>query len=95
MPSSPPGTWWPGPTAIEVTFADGTQAPAKVVSEQPENDIAVLAADGSPEVIVPAVIGGSAWLHVGDVAFAVGHPLGLTDSLTAGVVSGLDRIGAR
>jgi S1-C subfamily serine protease len=78
-----------GATAIHVTFADGTKADATIVSEQPENDIAVLAADQSPEVIVPAVLGGG--VQIGDEAFAVGHPLGLTDSLSAGVISGLNR----
>jgi S1-C subfamily serine protease len=75
--------------SIEVTFADGTKATAHVVSEQPESDIAVLAADQSPETIVPAVIGGGA--QVGDATFAVGHPLGLIGSLSAGVISGLNR----
>ena len=65
-----------GADAIQVTFADGTEATAQIVSEEPENDIAVLAADRSPEVIVPAVLGSTGGLQVGDEAFAVGHPLG-------------------
>lgn len=80
-----------GAAAIHVTFADGTQATAQITSERPENDIAVLAADRSPGVIVAAVLAGTAGLKVGDEAFAVGHPFGLTDSLSAGVISGLDR----
>jgi S1-C subfamily serine protease len=80
-----------GASAIHVTFADGTEAVAQVVSDEPEHDIAVLATDRSPQVIVPAVLGSSAGLHVGDEAFAVGHPFGLIDSLSAGVISGLDR----
>jgi S1-C subfamily serine protease len=76
---------------VEVTFADGTEATAEVASEDPENDIAVLMADRPPEVIVPAVLGSSSALQVGDEAFAVGHPLGLTGSLSAGVISGLER----
>jgi S1-C subfamily serine protease len=75
--------------SIDVTFADGTKASAHVVSQEPENDIAVLEADQSPETIVPAVIGGGA--QVGDATFAVGHPLGLIGSLSAGVISGLNR----
>jgi S1-C subfamily serine protease len=80
-----------GASAVEVTFADGTEARAQVASEDPANDIAVLMADRPPEVIVPAVLGSSSALHVGDEAFAVGHPLGLTGSLSAGVISGLER----
>jgi len=78
-----------GATAIHITFPDGTKANGTVVSEQPENDIAVLSADQSPEALVPAVLGGG--VQIGDDVFAVGHPLGLADSLSAGVVSGLNR----
>lgn len=80
-----------GARTIEVTFADGTKAGATIVSEQPENDIAVISADGAPAVLVPAVMGASRGLQVGDEAYAVGHPLGLTESLSAGVISGLER----
>jgi S1-C subfamily serine protease len=80
-----------GASEVEVTFADGTEATAQVASEDAANDIAVLMADRPPEVIVPAVLGSSSALHVGDEAFAVGHPLGLTGSLSAGVISGLER----
>jgi S1-C subfamily serine protease len=76
-------------SAIEVTFADGTTGKAQIVNAEPENDIAVLVADRAPEVIVPAVMGGG--VQVGDEAYAVGHPLGLSGSMSAGVISGLNR----
>ena len=78
-----------GATTISVGFADGTEARAEVTASDPARDIAVLAVDQLPEVLVPAVLGGG--LAVGDEVFAVGHPLGLTASLSAGVVSALDR----
>ncbi|MCU1502442.1 MAG: peptidase and chymotrypsin/Hap [Ilumatobacteraceae bacterium] len=78
-----------GAQTIEVTFADGTQTTAQIASQQADTDIAVLTPDQPPSVIVPAVLGGG--VRIGDDVFAVGHPLGLVDSLTAGVVSGLDR----
>jgi S1-C subfamily serine protease len=78
-----------GATSIRVSFVDGTRSRARVAATDPENDIAVLAAERSPEVIVPAVFGGGP--QVGDQAFAVGHPFGYIDSITAGVISGLDR----
>lgn len=78
-----------GGGAIQVRFADGTQATARVVTRQPANDIAVLAADRLPGVVVPAVLGGG--VRVGDPVFPVGHPLGLVGSLSAGVVSATDR----
>jgi S1-C subfamily serine protease len=74
---------------IQVQFADGTRATARVVRRKPENDIAVLGVDRLPQVVVPAVLGGVA--NVGDAVFPVGDPLGLPGSLTAGVVSALDR----
>lgn len=76
-------------TRIEVQFADGTVSPARVVNADPANDIAVLESDRSPQVIVPAVLGGG--VRVGDPAYPVGNPLGYSGSLTAGVVSGLGR----
>jgi S1-C subfamily serine protease len=76
---------------VEVTFADGTKAAAHVTSQEPDNDIAVLEADQAPETIVPAVIGSTGGLQIGDAAYAVGHPLGLVGSLSAGVISGLNR----
>ena len=78
-----------GAEAVEVRFADGTRARAEVTKRQPENDIAVLAVDQLPEVVVPAVLGGGA--QVGQAVVAVGHPFGLTRTLTTGVVSALDR----
>src|SRR3954451_8376961 len=74
---------------IQVQFADGTRATARVVRRQPENDIAVLGVDRLSQVVVPAVLGGVA--NVGDAVFPVGNPLGLQGSLTAGVVSALAR----
>jgi S1-C subfamily serine protease len=76
-------------TRITVSFADGTQSLATVEATDPENDIAVISTELLPDVVVPAVLGGG--LQIGDDAYAVGHPLGLVGSLTAGVVSGLDR----
>lgn len=78
-------------TGIEVIFADGSRANAQITVAEPENDIAVLQADGSPEVIIPAVMGSTNALRVGDEAYAVGNPLGLPGSMSAGVISGFDR----
>lgn len=77
-----------GARTIRVVFADGTRAAAEVVGTQP-NDLAVLRADGAPEVIVPAVLGGG--VRIGDESYAIGNPLGLAGSFSAGVISGLNR----
>jgi S1-C subfamily serine protease len=84
-----------GASAIGVVFYDGTEAAARVVVAEPENDIAVLSADGGPEVIVPAVLGNAGSLRVGDEAYAVGNLLGLVGSMSAGVISGFDRSAPR
>ncbi|MBL8926255.1 MAG: trypsin-like peptidase domain-containing protein [Pseudonocardia sp.] len=78
-----------GADRIRVEFADGTRAAATVTAARPEHDIAVLAVDRLPEVVVPAVLAGPP--PVGDAVYAVGNPLGLHASLTAGVVSAVDR----
>ena len=78
-----------GSSSIRVSFFDGTESPATVTARDPDQDIAVLTPARLPEVVVPAVLGGGA--QVGDEAFVVGHPLGLVGSLSAGVISGLDR----
>lgn len=83
----PPG----GAGSIRVTFADGTVSGATVLAADPAIDIAILAVDNLPTVLVPAVLGNSGRLSVGDSVVTIGNPLGLTSSATAGVVSGLDR----
>jgi S1-C subfamily serine protease len=79
-----------GAGQIQVGFADGTTAAASIAVRQPENDVAVLAVDRLPEVVVPAVLAGPP--AIGDAVFAVGNPLGLQGSLSAGVVSAGDRV---
>lgn len=80
-----------GSRVITVTFADGTQSLAEVAVAQPENDIAVLAPRTLPEPLVPATLGNPGAVRVGDEAYVLGNPLGIYGSLSAGVVSGLDR----
>jgi S1-C subfamily serine protease len=78
-------------TEIEVVFADGSRASAALLSAEPELDIAVLGPRQPPGLIVPAVLGSSGAMRIGDQAFAVGNPLGLAASMSAGVISGFDR----
>jgi S1-C subfamily serine protease len=78
-----------GAENIRVTFMDGTRSTAAVAASDPGNDTAVLAPARLPEVVVPAVLGGG--VRIGDEAYAVGHPLRFVDSITSGVISGLDR----
>ncbi len=75
--------------AISVLFADGSKASAVVASADVKTDIATLTPQGLPEVVVAATLGGG--VAVGADVVAIGNPLGLQDSTTSGVVSGVDR----
>ena len=80
-----------GASEIQVAFADGTRTSAAVVNIDPERDIAVLTPAVLPNFVLPATIGNSSAMRVGDEVFTVGNPLGLVGSMSAGVVSGFDR----
>ena len=70
-------------------FWDGTTAPFTVVGADPLSDLAVVRASG--DTPPPAVLGEADSLVVGQLVVAVGNPLGLAGSVTAGVVSALGR----
>jgi putative serine protease PepD len=76
-------------SAVSIVFADGTRSTATVVSTDAAIDIAVLKPATLPQPIVAATIGGGA--TVGGSVVAIGNPLGLTYSVSSGVVSGLNR----
>lgn len=78
-----------GAGAIEVTLASGDNLPAKLIGTDPETDIAVVKVDRND--LPPAVLGSVKDLHVGDTAVAIGSPLGLEQSVTAGIISALGR----
>jgi S1-C subfamily serine protease len=70
-------------------FSDGTSAPFAVVGTDPLSDLAVVRADGATPA--PSELGEADDLVVGQLVVAVGSPLGLAGSVTAGVVSALGR----
>ncbi|HEU4867061.1 MAG TPA: trypsin-like peptidase domain-containing protein [Actinomycetota bacterium] len=77
-----------GGTAFQVTMSNGDRVPATLVGLG-ESDIAVLKVNKSG--LPAATLGTDGSIHVGDVAVAVGSPYGLDGTVTAGVISALDR----
>ncbi|MEU5883872.1 trypsin-like peptidase domain-containing protein [Spirillospora sp. NPDC047279] len=73
----------------QAAFSDGTTTSFTVVGTDPLSDLAVVRADG--DTPGPATLGDSDTLVVGQLVVAVGNPLGLAGSVTAGVVSALGR----
>jgi S1-C subfamily serine protease len=78
-----------GASQAEAAFTDGTEVDADVIGRDPLSDLAVLRARGP---VPPAVrLGDAGQLRIGQLVVALGNPLGLAGSVTAGIVSGLGR----
>jgi putative serine protease PepD len=80
----------PGGVRTLVTLPDGRTAPFAVVATDPTSDIAVVRAEGTGG-LTPITFGSSADLRVGQRVAAVGSPLGLGGTVTAGIISALHR----
>ena len=78
-----------GAVRAEVAFSDGSELEARVVGSDPLSDLAVLQVDGSTPPPVPW--GDASKLRVGQLVVALGNPLGMAGSVTAGIVSALGR----
>jgi putative serine protease PepD len=82
-----------GAQTIEIDFADGQTAEARVIGSAPEYDVALVQAEDLAEPVTPAELGSSGDLQVGDDVVAIGNALNLGDepSVTTGIVSALGR----
>jgi S1-C subfamily serine protease len=78
-----------GASALEVIFPDGRQLTANVIGADRDTDLALLKAHGAG--LAAATLGDSATLRRGQIAVAIGNPLGFDSTVTAGVVSALGR----
>jgi S1-C subfamily serine protease len=77
--------------AAQVTLDDQSTYQATLVGGSPDNDLAVLHIDAPKEKLRPILVGRSDDLQVGQMAFAIGNPFGLDQTLTTGVISALGR----
>lgn len=78
-----------GDDAMSVSFSDGSTASAELVGRDPQSDIAVIKVAKSG--LAPVAIGNSDSIAVGDPVLAFGSPLALVNTVTAGIVSAVDR----
>ena len=76
---------------IQVTFLDGNITSASIVGTDIYSDTAVIKVDPEVTTLHPVVLGSSSELTVGEPVAAMGNPFGLSDTLTAGIVSSLER----
>jgi len=76
---------------IQVTFLDGNISSADVVGMDIYSDLAVIKVDPETTTLRPVVLGSSSELTVGEPVAAMGNPFGLSDTLTVGIVSSLER----
>ena len=81
-----------GATSVQVVLDNGNTVDGKVLGTDPVDDLAVVSVDPSAvSGITPLKLGDSSLVVPGQMAIAIGNPLGYTDSITVGVISGLNR----
>jgi S1-C subfamily serine protease len=80
-----------GATSIEVRFSNDDTLKATLVGSDPSTDVALLKVDASARALTPLALADSDRLEVGDAVVAIGNPFGLERTVTAGIVSALQR----
>jgi putative serine protease PepD len=80
-----------GASSFKVTFQNGTKASATLVGKDDSSDIAVLKVNVASSQLHPLTIGDSATVLPGEAVAAIGSPFGLTETMTSGIVSAIDR----
>ena len=81
-----------GARSVRVSFSDNESVRARVVGSDPSTDVAVLQVDAHALALSPLPLGNSDAVHVGDPVVAIGNPFGLDRTVTAGIVSALQRV---
>jgi S1-C subfamily serine protease len=80
-----------GARSISVTFSNNSSIDARLVGSDPSTDLAVLKVDASSRALTPLRLGNSDSVRVGDAVVAIGNPFGLSRTVTAGIVSAIQR----
>jgi S1-C subfamily serine protease len=80
-----------GTQQVRVSFSNGSSMNATVVGTDPSSDLAVLKIDASSRALTPLPLGNSDQIKVGDPVVAIGNPFGLDRTVTAGIVSAIQR----
>ena len=80
-----------GAKTIQVSFSNHDSMKARLVGSDPSTDVAVLKVDAKARALTPLTLGNSDTVSVGDSVVAIGNPFGLDRSVTAGIVSALQR----
>jgi S1-C subfamily serine protease len=80
-----------GASDIEVSFSNKESMRARLVGSDRATDVALLKVNAPARALTPMELGDSAHVHVGDAVVAIGNPFGLERSVTAGIVSALQR----
>ena len=78
-----------GAKSLKATLYDGSQYEATLIGEDPDNDLAILKVEAHD--YTPAILGDNSELMVGQLAIAIGNPLGFQYTVTSGVISALGR----
>ncbi len=80
-----------GATSIEVSFSNQETVSAKIVGTDPSTDLALLKVNVDAKALTPLSLADSDKVQVGDPVVAIGNPFGLERTVTAGIVSALQR----
>jgi S1-C subfamily serine protease len=80
-----------GAKSIQVTFSNNASIKARLVGSDPSTDIAVLRVSANARALTPLTLGNSDLVQVGDSVVAIGNPFGLSRTVTAGIVSAIQR----
>jgi S1-C subfamily serine protease len=81
-----------GARSVEVSFSNNESMKARIVGADPSTDVAVLQVKAHSRALTPLELGDSDTVHVGDAVVAIGNPFGLERTVTAGIVSALQRV---